>query len=242
VFIALDISQSMLAKDLPPRRLDLAKAFVLKLVKALEGERIGLIFFAGNAFLQMPLSTDYGFIAQSVQSASPDLISNQGTAIPAAIDLALKSFDDQPTGRGLVIVSDGENHDEDAVNSAAAAFDDGVVVFTIGVGTPEGGPIPLSDADNHFKQDEEGKEVRTQLNESLLRKVAQAGGGAYYPIRQSDNAIDGLRRSVENLEKRALEVRSYSEFESKYRWFLLPALLLLFLETALHIKPRQSKP
>jgi Ca-activated chloride channel family protein len=240
VFIALDISKSMLAEDLPPSRLELAKSFVQKLIKALEGERIGLIFFAGDAFLQMPLSTDYGFLVQSIQSASPELITAQGTAIPTAIDLALKSYDDQPSGRALVILSDGESHDDDAVSKAETAFEEGVVLCSVGIGTTDGGPIPTGNSFSAYKEDEKGNIVRTQLNESLLRKVATAGGGVYYHIKQEEQAIQGLVRQIDGLEKRALEVRSFSEFESWYRWFLLPAVLFLLLELWIQSK-KQNK-
>ncbi|GAB4488096.1 MAG: VWA domain-containing protein [Saprospiraceae bacterium] len=229
IFIALDISQSMLCQDVTPSRLELAKAFSQKLVQALEGERIGLIFFAGNAFLQMPLSTDYGFILQSIQSAAPDLITEQGTAIPAAIEVAKKSFGYEPGGgRAIILITDGEDHDEGAVDKAEQAFDDGIVTYTVGAGTLGGGPIPIGGS--QYKRDDDGEIVRTKLNENLLRQIAQAGGGQAFNISQGDAAITALRREVDNLQKRELEVRSFAEFESWYQWFLLPALLLLLIE------------
>ncbi|MEO6759227.1 MAG: VWA domain-containing protein, partial [Saprospiraceae bacterium] len=140
VFLALDISQSMWSKDVAPSRLELAQRFGKSMVKALEGERIGLILFAGDAFLQMPLSTDYDFALQSLQTASPELISEQGTAIPAAIDLAGASFDaDKGGSRLLILITDGENHDDEALDRAKAAAADGLIICTVGVGTVEGG-------------------------------------------------------------------------------------------------------
>jgi len=231
IFIALDISQSMLARDLAPSRLELSKVFIQKLVKALQGERIGLIFFAGDAFLQMPLSTDYGFILQSVQDATPDLITAQGTAIPAAINLAIKSFDNEPAGRALILITDGEDHDEDAVGRAEAAFDDGIVIYPVGAGTAEGGPIPVADFEfSEYKRDEKGDFVITRLNESLLHDIAQAAGGRVFNVSKGEAALSALKREVDGLEKRDIAVRSFSEFESYYQWFLLPALLLLALE------------
>lgn len=231
VFIALDISQSMLARDQAPSRLELSKVFIRKAVKALQGERIGLIFFAGDAFLQMPLSTDYAFIIQSVQDASPDLITAQGTAVPAAIDLAIKSFGNEPAGRALILITDGENHDEDAVGRAEAAFDDGIVIFPVGAGTAEGGPIPTADSEfSEYKRDEDGEQVITKLNESLLHDIAQAAGGRVFNVGKGDAAISALKREIDGLEKRDIAVRSFSEFESYYQWFLLPGLLLLVLE------------
>lgn len=240
VFIAMDISQSMLCQDVAPSRLELAKAFSQKLVQTLEGERIGLIFFAGNAYLQMPLSTDYSFIIQSIQSAAPDLITEQGTAIPGAIELAQQSFGYEPGGgRAIILITDGEDHDEGAVEKADKAFDDGIVVFAIGAGTLGGGPIPAGGFDaSQYKRDEQGEIVRTRLNEDLLRKIALAGGGKAFNISQSDAAISALRREVDSLQKRELEIRSFAEFESWYQWFLLPALLLLLLEFLISLRKR----
>ncbi len=229
VFLALDISQSMLAEDMKPSRLDLAKRFAQKLVQSLEGERVGLIFFAGNAYVQVPLSTDYTFLLQSLQSADPSLVTEQGTAIPAAIDLAEKSFDAQPGGgRALILITDGENHDADAVSRASAAFGDGTVVYAVGVGTAEGAPIPTGvQADGQYKRDEQGDIVRTRLDEAALRQIALAGGGRAYLIAQGDAVLRSLKREVGQLQKRDIAIRSFAEHESWFQYFLLPALLLL---------------
>lgn len=237
VFIALDISQSMLCEDVAPSRLELAKVFAQKLVEALEGERIGLIFFAGNAFLQMPLSTDYSFMLQSIQSASPDLITEQGTAIPAAIELAQQSFSAEPGGRAVILISDGENFGENAAKKAEDAFDDGIVVYTAEVGTAGGGPIPAdSEGLSRYKRDSKGEIVRTRLDETELRRIALSGGGKSYSISQGDAAVSALKRDVDSLRKRELEVRSFAEFESWYQWFLFPALLLLVAEFLISFK------
>lgn len=241
VFIALDISQSMWAQDVAPSRLALAQRFARKLVEALEGERLGLIFFAGNAFLQMPLSTDYNFLLQSLQTASPELITEQGTAIPAAIDLAMESFAaGTGGGRMLILITDGESHDEEAVERAEAAADDGVVVCTVGVGTSAGGPIPVEgNMEGAYKRDEQGKIVTTRLDEVLLAKIARAGHGAAYNVSQGDRVIGALRREVDRLQKRTVEVRSFTEFESYYQWLLLPAILLLGAEQWLLFKSKK---
>jgi len=232
VFIALDISQSMLCRDIAPSRLELAKIFSQKLVQNLEGERIGIIFFAGNAFLAVPLSTDYTFVLQSIQSASPDLLTEQGTAIASALEVAEKSFEAEPSGgRAIVLISDGENHDEEALEAAKKMFDNGAVVVAVGAGTTDGGPIPTSDWEgSQFKRDEKGEVVRTRLNEDLLRKIAGSAGGQALNINQGDRAIATIAREVNGLEKRALEVRSYNELNSWYQWFLLPAIFFLGAE------------
>lgn len=232
VLIALDISQSMLAEDVAPSRLELAKVFVHKLIQALQGERIGLIYFAGDAYLQMPLSNDYAAANMFVASASPELITAQGTAIPNAIDLATESFDPDPgAGRALILITDGENHDSDAVDRAAEAYDDGIVVLAVGAGTAAGGPIPLPEGSGEsYKRDENGALVRSRMNEGLLQQLAAKGGGAAYLLTQGDAAVQAIRREVDRLQKRNMEVRSFSEFESYFQWFLLPAFLLLALE------------
>jgi Ca-activated chloride channel family protein len=235
VIVALDISQSMLCADVAPSRLELSKIFIKKLVQKLEGERIGLVFFAGNAFLQMPLSSDYAFIFQSLQSASPDLLTEQGTDIGAAIELAQKSFDPEPgAGRMLVIVTDGESENEEGLDQADEAFDNGTLVCTVAAGTATGGPIPTGGVgDGQYKRDEKGEIVRTRMNEAFLRKIALSGGGQAYQISQGDAAISALENTAHGLQKRSLEQRSFAEFESQYQWFLLPVILLLFMEMAL---------
>ncbi|MCK6692011.1 MAG: VWA domain-containing protein [Thermoanaerobaculia bacterium] len=233
VFIALDISQSMLAEDVAPNRLELAKSFARKLVKALEGERIGLIFFAGDAFLQMPLSTDYAAADMFIAAANPDLITAQGTALSPAIDLASQSFDPEPGGgRAIILITDGEDHDQDAADRAAEVYRDGVIIFAVGAGTAAGGPIPLgmSGAGELYKRDNNGDIVRTRMDQSLLQKMASSGGGVSYLITQGDAAVAAIRREVDRLQKREVEVRSFSEYESYFQWFLLPAFLLLALE------------
>ncbi|MBC7776595.1 MAG: VWA domain-containing protein [Phycisphaerae bacterium] len=243
VFIALDISQSMLCRDVAPNRLELTKIFAQKLVHTLEGERIGLIFFAGNAFLAVPLSTDYPFVLQSIQSASPDLLTEQGTAIASALELAEKSFEAEPGGgRAVVLITDGENHDEEALDAAKKSYDNGTVILPVGAGTTDGGPIPTSDWEgSQYKRDEKGDVVRTRLNEDLLRKIALAGGGQALSVSQSDRAVAAIERKVGGLEKKAMEVRSLDEMESWYQWFLLPVLLFLGLEMAISFWKKQGK-
>lgn len=222
--ILLDISRSMLVQDVAPSRLELAQWFAAKLIKALEGERIGLVFFAGSSFLQMPLSADYPFMLESIQSASPELLSTQGSDIVGAIELAMQSFDEAPAGRAIILISDGEHHDEDPAGKAAEAFDDGVVLYTVLCGTPEGGPIP--DAGN-YKRDQAGNLVRSMANPTAMQEMARAGGGVMYHVSQGDAAVAAIRQAVQNMDKRALSVRSYTEFDPLYSWFLFPAWLLL---------------
>jgi len=233
VIIALDISESMLCRDVAPSRLEYTRAFAQKLAQALEGERLGLVFFAGNAFLAVPLSTDYTFLLQSIQSASPDLLSEQGTAIASALELAEKSFEAEPGGsRAVVLITDGEDHDETALSAAKKSFKNGTQIMALGVGTQSGGPIPIGEWEGStFKRDDKGNVVITRLNEDLLRQIADAGGGLSLNISQNDRAVAAIKQEIAKVEKRVVATRSSNELESWYQWFLLPALLLLGLET-----------
>lgn len=233
VFIALDVSNSMLVEDVAPNRLELSKTFALKLLRALRRERVGLIFFAGDAFMQTPLTEDQSFITATLRDASPDYVTAQGTAIPLAIELAMRSFgEEEAGGRALIIITDGENHDANAVEAARAARKAGIAVYMVGAGTAQGGPVPArSFGGEEFKRDENGEIVVSRLNEDLLAEVADAGGGASYRVQQGDAAIRALQTAVEQLEKREAEVRSYDTFESYYQWILFPALILLALDS-----------
>ena len=231
VLIALDVSQSMLAKDAVPSRLEQAKSFVQKLVEALEGERIGLIFFAGDAYAQMPLSTDYEALVMFARNATPDFITDQGTDFSAAIDLADRLFESNSTaGRALILISDGEHHEADALLRAREARMKGMVVHTVGVGTAVGATIPQGASG--YKRDYKGQIIRTSANEILLHNLSQAGGGT--AVRASDaDAVKTLAREVDRLQKNAVEARSYTEYVSYFQWLLLPTLLLLALEQVL---------
>ena len=215
-----------------PSRLERARAFSLDLVQALKGERIGSIVFAGNAYLQMPLTTDYSAAAMFLKSANPNQAPTQGTAISDAIEIAERAFGKEANNhRVLIIISDGEDHDSDALARAKQAHEDGLLIFTIGVGTPEGGFITADFGGViDYKRDENGQPVRTKLNEQMMRDLATAGEGDYFNIANTNGVISVLKNRVDKVEKRELEVRSFSEFESYFQWFLFPALVILILE------------
>ena len=233
IFIALDVSNSMLAQDVRPNRLERAKQFGLKLLEALKGERLGIIIFAGNAYLQMPLTTDYATAALFMKSANTNMVPTQGTAISEAIDLAERSFEpNNKHHKALVIITDGENHDQEALNRMRQAHDNGLLAFTIGVGTKEGAQIPVSLGGGRmdWKRDATGKAVVTTLNEDMLRQLAVAGGGNYFNIVHGEEVIHALKKQLDKIEKRELEQRSFSEFESYFVYFIAVALLLIIIE------------
>lgn len=241
VFIALDISQSMLAEDIPPNRLERAKRFAENLMEELKGERIGLILFAGNAYLQMPLTTDYGAALMFLRTANPKMAPTQGTAISDAIDLAERSFEvENETHKALIIITDGENHDGEALERAKDANDDGLLIFTVGVGSPNGGKIPTYfGARKGFKLDNDGNEIVTKLNEQMLLDLADSGEGAYFNITATDEIVETLRDRINKMERREFELQAFEEYESHFQLFIAIALFLLIIEFL--ISYRKSK-
>jgi Ca-activated chloride channel family protein len=235
VYIALDISNSMLAEDVPPSRLERAKKFASDLVQELKGDRIGLILFAGSAYLQMPLTTDYAAAEIYLQSANPNIAGTQGTAIAEALELAMRTYDDRSAqNRALVIITDGEDHEEGALEMMQKANEAGVVPYIIGVGSEEGGFIPMNIRGREdYKRDETGSPVRTKLNEPFMRELSVAGNGRYFNIANSEVVISSLKERIDQLEKEDIEERSFSEYESYFQYFLGIGLVLLFIEEIL---------
>jgi len=231
IVLALDISRSMLARDVAPSRLEQAKLFAQKLVRVLEGNRIGLVFFAGEAFPQMPLSTDYEALSVFLQNAGPEFIANQGTAAASAIESAGRMFESNAAaGRALVVISDGENFGENTLSKAQAARSAGMALYTVGVGTTAGSTIPVPGGG--VKRDATGRVVRTRTDAAFLRELAHAGGGIMYAADDA-SAIQSLTRHLDRLQKSAVETRAKTEYNLYFQWLLLPCLLLLLLEQAL---------
>jgi Ca-activated chloride channel homolog len=231
VFIALDVSNSMLAEDTRPNRLEKAKHFASRLTGALAGNRIGIIVFAGNAFLQMPLTNDYATAQIFIQSADPSLVPTQGTAIAEAIDITSKNVLSQKERHpaALIVISDGEDHDKNAENAAKNAIKNGISVSTVGVGSPEGGAIPNTDRGG-YKQDEAGNTIKSALNEPALQAIAAAGNGSYVGIEDENQAIAAMSKVTEQLEKRDTELRSFNNYQSFFQFPLFFALSLLSID------------
>lgn len=235
IFIALDISSSMNATDIIPSRLEKAKRFVESLIESRRGDQLGLILFAGNAYLQMPLTSDYAAASLFVKSANTEMAGTQGTAIGEAIDLAKRSItDSEKVQRALIIITDGEDHDEEALNKVSSAVADGWNVFTVGVGTEEGAFVPvISEGREEFKTDDEGNPVTSRINVDLLRKIAAEGNGTSYLLENNNNIIDDINIQLEKLQKRAVEVKSFSEYRSYYQYFLAVALFIFLMDFVL---------
>jgi Ca-activated chloride channel homolog len=242
VFIALDISQSMLAQDVPPSRLIRARRFAQDIVSSLRGERLGLILFAGSAYVQSPITSDFNAILLSLRSAHPNMIPDQGTSIGGAIKLAMESFEENNKNhKALIIISDGEEHEEDALLQAKTARENGLLIYTIGIGSPDGGLIPIEERGREsYKRSSSGEPVLSILNEEMLRALAQAGDGRYFNLASgSSQVLDALKESIGQIEKREMEQRVFSEYNSYFQWFVGLAILLLILEFLLPYRSSQ---
>lgn len=232
VFIALDISQSMMAEDISPNRLERAKRLTQNIIRSLKGNRIGLIFFAGNAYLQMPLSNDYSAATLFASSANTNQASTQGTDISGAIDLALRAYEPGKNNqRGLVILTDGESHDGDALAKAQEAKEKGLNIFTIGVGTTEGGFVPyVSQGRQQYKRDGAGEVVKSALNTDMINDLANAGGGKSYIIGEGNSIITDLKSKIDLLQQEEVETRAFTDYASYFQYFLIIGMLFILLE------------
>lgn len=232
VFIALDISNSMLAQDVSPNRLEKAKHFSQKLIKSLAGDRIGLIIFAGSAYLHMPLTNDYGAAAMLLKSANPQLAGTQGTAIDEAIDMAEKSILEDKTQKALIIISDGENHDQKAIDRAETARNNGLHIYTIGVGSTSGGYIPVTQQGQlTYKKDKSGEPIVSKLNPELLQSLVNSGD--FYMLNNEDDIVESLQTKIEKMEKREVEQRSFTDYNSYFQHFLLSGIVFFLLSIIL---------
>ncbi len=233
LMIALDISNSMNAEDLSPNRLERAKRSLKELLTYLKSDRIGIVVFAGEAFVQLPITTDYSAAKLFLDNIQPDLIATQGTDIGNAIGLCLKSFDfDSPTSKAIIVISDGENHEEQSISMAEEAASKGVVVHSIGMGSVEGAPIPLYSRGQQlgFKKNQEGNTVVTKLNEEMLAELASVTGGIFIRASNAESGIAYIFDEVERMEKVEIGTKIYTDYEDRFQFLLLPALILLIIE------------
>ena len=230
VMIALDISNSMLAQDVQPSRLEKAKRLVAQLVDKMENDKVGMIVFAGDAFTQLPITSDYISAKMFLESINPSLISKQGTAIGAAINLATRSFTPQEgVGRAVIVITDGENHEGGAVEAAKAAAEKGIQVSVLGVGMPDGAPIPV-EGTNDFRRDRDGNVVVTRLNEQMCQEIAQAGDGIYVRVDNSNAAQKVIAQEINKMAKADVETQVYTEFNEQFQAVAWLILLLLLAE------------
>ena len=230
VIIALDVSKSMLAKDIQPDRLTRAKQLVMSMIDKMKNDRVGLVVFAGRAYLQVPLTIDYSAMKMMLQNVKPDLVPTQGTVISEAIDMANQSFSQKEKKyKSLVIISDGEDHDENAVSKAKEAAEAGIIIHTVGIGSPEG--TTLYDPETKsVKLDEQGNPVVSRLNEEELQTIAAAGKGTYSLLRNADDVATKLVDEIDGMEQKRLGAVVFNSYESYFQYFLAVAFIALVIE------------
>jgi Ca-activated chloride channel family protein len=242
IMIALDVSNSMKAQDLAPNRLENAKQSIGRLINNLNEDRIGIIVFAGQSYVQLPITTDYSSAKLFLESISCDMIPTQGTAIGAAIDLAVESFDPKsPAAKAIIVITDGENHEDDAVKSAETAAEKGMTVHTIGMGSEAGVPLPLVSNGNivGYRKDNEGNTVVSKLNTALLKEIAAAGKGIFVQAGRSQSALSVVKDELNKMEKKEYASKRYTDYEGRFQFFLAAAIFLLISESLL--SERKSK-
>lgn len=231
IMIALDISNSMLAKDISPNRLEKSKQILSKLIDDLSNDKVGLIVFAGDAYTQLPITSDYSSAKMFLSGINPNMISSQGTAIGSAIQLASRSFSpNKSSDKAIIIITDGENHEGDAVEMAKQASEKGIKVDVIGIGSPEGVPIPMNEQSNDFRKDNQGNVVISKLNETMGQQIAEAGKGIYVRADNTNNALRALLNEVRKMKKTDLESNVYSEYDEQYQSLAWIVLILLLVD------------
>lgn len=230
VAIALDVSKSMLADDIKPNRLERAKQMVYKLMDQLPDDRIALVLFAGRAYMQMPLTTDHSAARMFVQQAGPDVVPAQGTVITEALRMSASAFNSKERKfKSIILITDGEDHDPGSVQLAQQLAEDGVMINTVGIGSPEGAPIydPLT---NDYKKDQQGNTVITKLNETELQQLAAATKGVYIRLSDIEGAVKAMKDQLGTIEQTSMDDSAFKNFKHYFPWFLGAALFLLILE------------
>jgi len=232
LMICLDVSNSMLAQDIRPNRLERAKQAISKLTDKLEGDRIGLIVFAGRAYTQLPITTDYAAAKLFVSIVNTGMVPTQGTDIGDAIKLAVSGFGETKHNKAIVLITDGEDHEGQVLEQAEAASKAGIILYTIGMGLPEGAPIPVSEGDiqTGYKKDRDGNTIISRLDENILKQIASVGKGMYVRASNSDAGLNTEFEDLEKIEKSDIESKQFSDFESRFQYFAGLALLILILD------------
>ncbi|EAR02957.1 VWA domain-containing protein [Maribacter sp. HTCC2170] len=234
IVFAVDVSKSMLAEDIAPNRLEKAKRLVSEIINQLASDRIGIIAYAGQAFPQLPITTDYGAAKMFLQNMNTNMLTSQGTAINEAIELATTYYDDEEqTNRVLFIISDGEDHSEGTTLKAVDdAIEEGIQIFTIGVGKSKGAPIPIkrNGVVESLKKDRQGEVVITKLNETILQDIASEGEGEYIDGSNTSDAVEQIKEILLQMDKTEFEAKQFAEYKDQFQWFLGGGLLFLFLD------------
>ena len=245
IFIALDVSKSMMAEDVAPNRFERARQEISDFIDALQGDRFGLILFAGLAYVQCPLTLDYSAAKLFLSESEIGMVPQPGTSITEAISTATRSFDSQDQKyKVLIVITDGENHEDDPIKAATSMAESGGVVYTVGIGSPSGAPIPEFDKRGKrvgYKKDRQGEIVTTRLDILTLEQIAETGGGKFYSIGAGASGLDKVYEDIMGLEKKELSAREFTQFEDRFQIFIFIALLLLILESLISERRRIIK-
>lgn len=237
IFLCIDISNSMLAEDIAPNRLERSKQAIYKLISKLGGDRIGVVVFAGNAYVQLPITTDYSAAKMFLSTVKPELIPVQGTEIGRAIELAIKSFGEDEHNKAIIIISDGEDHENgDAVKAAQEAAKQGIKIYTIGMGLDSGAPIPIYNKYGNnigYKKDKDGNTIITKLDDNILRQIAEIGDGLYVRASNSNVGLDKIYENIDKTEKSEIEANVFTDYDDQFQWFVGAAIVLLIIEILL---------
>jgi Ca-activated chloride channel family protein len=233
IVFAVDVSKSMLCEDVAPSRLEKSKQIVSQIINQLVGDRIGIVAYAGSAFPVLPITTDYGVAKMFLQSMNPSMVSSQGTSLDEAIKLSSTYFDDdKKTSKLLILISDGEDHSEGAIDAAEEASKLGLKIITIGIGTAKGGPIPLKENGRvlSFKRDQNNAVVVTKLNEESLKVISKNTKGGYVNGNNTKEVLEYVKNALDNIEKTEFEAQQFTDYNSQFQWFLGIAFFLLLLD------------
>jgi Ca-activated chloride channel family protein len=234
VVFALDVSKSMLAEDIAPNRMEKSKQLVTQIINSLAGDRIGIIGYAGSAFPQVPITTDFASAKLFLNSMNTDMVSSQGTAIHEAIQMATTYYNDEDqVNRVLFIISDGEDHEGNVAEMAEEASKMGIRIFTIGVGSEQGGPIPIKRNGilQHYKRDENNEQVITRLNTETLKEISRNANGGYIEGSNTKEVVETVTSILNGMDKKEFESKQFTDFKDQFQWFLAGALFLLILDT-----------
>jgi len=233
IVFAVDVSKSMLAEDIAPNRIEKSKQLVTQIINNLASDRIGIIAYAGKAVPQLPITTDYAAAKMFLQSMNTDMLSSQGTAINEAIQLARTYFnDEEQTNRVLIIISDGEDHSDLSQDIAETAAEEGIKIFTIGVGSLKGAPIPIKQNGIvlNYKKDRSGETVVTKLNEETLRAIAEEANGQYINGLNTNEVVEAIRDILNKMDKKEFEAKEFAEYKDQFQWFLLLGIFFIIID------------
>ena len=241
LMICLDVSNSMMAMDIKPNRLERAKQSINRLMDNLDGDRIGIIVFAGKAYCQLPITTDYAAAKMFIETISTNSVPTQGTAISQAIELAMNGFGESKHNKAIVIITDGEDHEGNVLDQAEAAVKKNITLYTIGMGLPEGSPIPVYQGNQMtgYKKDRDGITVMSKLDETLLQQIASVGKGMYVRATTSETGLGKIFEDISKIQKSEIEEKQFSDYEDQFQYFI--ALALLILLTDLFVFERRTK-